>query len=395
MAVHACNEEEIEKLRQSLSSPEYFTRLDAVKALGRLHDEAAVVPLQQALRDEEYEIRETAYTAIREIGAKAMPYLVDAMKDGSFYVRMYASLAIADHILENPYGKYSDDLVDALTHALLDKSIYVRRSAYDALKVIEYNKVIKSLINALDDGDYNVRLEAITALGRIGDRRAVKALARTMLIHDPAIRKCAANALGRIGDKRALGVLVGAVEDADGSVRREAIRALGAIGDENAAMYLLCALKDREPVVREEAANALARLKPLRSIAPFLSVLSDESARVRLEAVKAMGRSRDKKAIEPLVSALGDPDAGVRESACAALVRRGKSAVTPLKAVSSENMRAFSTAAKALDLINSSRASKRVKHMAAAPDIDSIIETEMSFSAYDKAGQARLSSFNI
>jgi HEAT repeat protein len=160
-------------------------------------------------------------------------------------------------------------------------------------------------------------------------------------------------------------------------------------------MYLLCALKDKEPVVREEAASALSYLKPLHSITPFLSVLGDENARVRLEAVKAISRMGAKKAVEPLVRALSDQDAGVRESACIALASLGKSAIAPLKAVSSDDARAFSTAAKALGMIERSHASKRVKHTTAMPDVDSIIETEMDFNAYDKAGQARLSSFNI
>ena len=204
----AANASDLENLQKALGAGDHPDRLRAVDALGKLHDERIVPLLMLALKDEEYTIREIAYVSIRDIGVKAMPHLVKAMKDDSFYVRMYASLAIADYILENPSRKYDDDLVDALTHALLDKSIYVRRSAYDALKAIEYNKVIKSLISALDDEDYDIRIEAINALGRIGDRRAVKALSRAMDIENESIRKCAAQALGRIGDKRAIGTLI-------------------------------------------------------------------------------------------------------------------------------------------------------------------------------------------
>lgn len=399
MAGVASNGKEIGDMAKALSSENVYVRLEAVEALGESRDQKAVTLLQQALKDEEFEVRESAYAMLRKIGTPAIPHLVSAMNDESFYVRMYASLAIADHILENPSREYSEDVIDALTRALLDKSIYVRRSAYDALKVIEYNKVIKSLINALDSNDYGIRVEAIVALGKIADRRAVKALMRSMRIHDTTIRRCAAHALGRIGDKRAVSALVPALEDTEGSVRREVIRALGAIGDEKAAMYLLCALKDQEPVVREEAANALGHLRPLRSIEPFLQAIDSESAYVRREAVKALGHMRKYKAIEPLVRALGDHDAGVRESACDALASMGTRAISYLNvAMDGSDVRARNEAAKALDRINCSIALKRTNNTmneVSQPRIKSVIEAESPFIGLQKAGQASLSSFNI
>ncbi len=223
-----------EGLMQALSCEDHHVRIYAVKTLETLADRRSIGLLLDALKDEHFDVRETAYLALRKIGHKALPSIITALKDDNFYVRMYAALAITDYIIENPEMKYSDAVVDALTLALLDKSIYVRRSAYDALKVIEYNKILKSLISSLKDPDHNIRLEAAIALGRIADKKSVKPLIKSLNTNDPNMKKCISTALGRIKDRKATTVLIGLLNDQDGSVRKEAVKALGAIADEKA-----------------------------------------------------------------------------------------------------------------------------------------------------------------
>jgi len=318
--------DEKEGLRQALGREDTGTRIYAVKALEGPGDERSISLLVDALRDEQYDVREAAYLALRKLGHRAMPYLVSALRDENFYVRMYATLAITDEIIGNPGRKYDEAVVDALTHALLDKSIYVRRSAYDALKVLEYNKILRSLISSLKDPDPGIRLEAVVALGKIGDKRAVKALIRALSESDAGIRRCVVSSLGRTKDKKATAHLLDMLYDPDGGVRKEAVRALGAIQDEKAVPALLKAIKDREPSVREEARTALSQYRSFKFSAPFVEAL-DESFDVRMAAIEALGKVRGRKSVDTLISLLGDDDPKARDLACASLACRGNYAV--------------------------------------------------------------------
>ncbi|AFD00876.1 HEAT repeat-containing protein [Methanocella conradii HZ254] len=246
--------------RQTLAREDINARISAVKTLEMRGGRQSINLLAEALKDESYEVRESAYHAICRLGYEAMPEMVRALKDESFYARMYAALAISNMVTKEPDKKYGDDIIDALAQALLDKSIYVRRSAYDALKVLEYNKVFKSLIGSLESPDAGIRLEAIIALGRIGDKRSMKALIRALYDEDANVRKCAIIALGRIRDKKAVSLLSGALSDPDGGVRKEAAKALGSIGGPRAVSSLIQALNDMEPSVRDAAREALSRI---------------------------------------------------------------------------------------------------------------------------------------
>jgi HEAT repeat protein len=387
--------DETEGLGETLSCEDSAVRMFALKSLEMIGDRRSIRSLADALKDEHYDVRETAYQSLRKLGHRAIPDLVLALKDDNFYARMYAALAITDQIIAEPDRDYGDPVVDALTHALLDKSIYVRRSAYDALKVMEYNKILKSLINSLSDPDYNIRLEGIIALGKIADKRASRALVKALSENDVNIRKCAVSALGRIKDKKPLAYLLRLLGDPDGSVRKEAVKALGSIGDEKAVPGLLKALTDTEPSVREEAFEALNGFRCFSNSAPFIDALRGGSD-VRKAAVKALGRVKGGKAIEPLIDSLEDRDEAVRFEAQHALARLGKYAIKPLRvALNDDRDQVRSGAARALEMMSRARAKKRIdrSHRFQSPEI--WVEIEAAISAYSKERQASLSSFNI
>jgi HEAT repeat protein len=371
-------------------------RINAIRALESNGDRHSIKLLVDALKDEHYEIRETAYRAVRKLGQKSMPELVLALKDENFYARMYAALAITDQIVENPDAKYGEAVVDALTHALLDKSIYVRRSAYDALKVIEYNKIFKSLVSSLDNPDDNIRMEAIIALGKIADKRASKPLVRLLSVKDANLRRCIASSLGRLGDRKATGPLIDLLLDPDGHVRKEAVKALGAIRDEKAVSGLLGALKDNEPSVREQAQEALNCFRSFRYVTPFIDVLGDRDVTVRKSAVRALGKVRGAKAIESLIWALADSDVSVREEAQMALACMGKNSLKQLKSgLNDDNDLIRHGAAGALELMSKARVKKRIErsHKLQSPRV--WMEIEAAISAYTKEKQASLTSFDI
>jgi HEAT repeat protein len=387
--------DEKEGLRQALCCEDIKARIYAVKALEGPGDERSISLLVDALRDEQYDVRETAYRTLRKLGHRAMPGLVSALRDENFYVRMYATLAITDEIIGNPGRKYDEAIVDALTHALLDKSIYVRRSAYDALKVLEYNKILRSLISSLKDPDPAIRLEAVVALGKIGDKRAMKALIRALSEADAGIRRCVVSSLGRMKDKKATDALLDMLYDLDGGVRKEAVRALGAIQDERAVSGLLQAMKDLEPSVREEALYALRCYRSFKYVTPFVSALED-TAEVRNAAIRAMGKVRGCKSVDILISVLGDKDPEARELACTSLASLGNCAVKPLRsALNHDDGNVRGGAAHALELVSKARAQKRIDKARKPGSPELWVEIKSAVTICPKEKQSRLSSFDI
>ena len=88
--------------------------------------EQEIEELIQALQDDDEDIRWDAAFALRDIGERAIPALIQALQDQD--VRRRVALAL---------GKIgSVDAVPALIQALQDKDINVRASATRALKEI-------------------------------------------------------------------------------------------------------------------------------------------------------------------------------------------------------------------------------------------------------------------
>jgi hypothetical protein len=95
---------------------------EAAVAHERRHEEGGDV------KDEDRDVLEAATEALREIkGRRAVPALIDALKDKVQYVRWVAAEAL---------GEIKDRrAVPALTQALKDKDEYVRQAAAEALKM--------------------------------------------------------------------------------------------------------------------------------------------------------------------------------------------------------------------------------------------------------------------
>ena len=93
--------------------------------------------------------------------------------------------------------------VPALLDALKDESSHVRWSAVRALSAIDDNKVVPGLLTALRDEDATVIDAAAEALGRIG-RAAQPGLLRALKERRPEVRGTAVEALGRMGNSKAV-----------------------------------------------------------------------------------------------------------------------------------------------------------------------------------------------
>jgi len=182
-----------------LSDPDPAVRSAARKALVQ-RGKAAVPVLIRALRSESELARESAATALGEIGPdakEAVPALIQGLKDASFWVRGSAAMAL---------GKIgAKEAVPALIQALKEKdeSDWVRDAAATALRDLgpDAKEAVPALIEALKDKSYWVRGSAAMALGKVGPdaEKAAPALTWALRDENDRVRKSAAMALKKLG----------------------------------------------------------------------------------------------------------------------------------------------------------------------------------------------------
>ena len=182
--------------------------------------DSAVEALNEALKDEDAEVRENALFALSQIeGRRATEALIAALKDATPQVREKAVWGLG--------MRHSDAAIDPLIGALRDSNSQVRERAAWALGLNGNGRAIEPLMNALKDEDVEVRQKAAWALGLRGDSRAVEPLINALNDNSPEVREMAAWALGMRGDKRALKALNAAMKDQNREVRGKAAWALG------------------------------------------------------------------------------------------------------------------------------------------------------------------------
>lgn len=215
------------------------------------------------------DVRESSLDALRDLGERAVPFLVEGLRDASPAVRAGCARALG--------LAGSADAVGPLVALLAgEESSGVRLAAAGALGALGSLESLPALVETLGDTVPAVRAEAALAVGqavRIARARgrlsareralltgAVEPLIEALRDRDAAVRGNAAISLGVTGDRRALLPLGLATLDGDPLVRASACHGLGELGDPSAGAALVECLDDRDPTVRRSAIEALHRL---------------------------------------------------------------------------------------------------------------------------------------
>jgi len=175
-----------------------IARWETVRILGIINSEKFTEPLIEALRDEEWMVRNEAAVALSRINSdKAAELLIVLLKDKNSYVREEAAWILGEiksekavepliSVLDDKecgwmtalaLGKIqSEKAVEPLINLLKNENIKVRRAALWSLGKIQSEKAAKSLIKALKDEDSEIRILAIIALEKIGTPKKLKAI---------------------------------------------------------------------------------------------------------------------------------------------------------------------------------------------------------------------------
>jgi len=263
-------------LAELLKDPDETVRRQAVKAVMAIRPGPQVtVPLcLKLLEDPDPGVRMRILNAIAEAGPKAVPGLIEALKnDNAAY---WACVMLRD------IGPAAKDAVPALVEKLKDPRPEIRREVVLTLGAMgeAATAALPQIAAAL--GDENARPAATFALGQIGQ------------IPADAEAKIRANTKS---DDRMLATVslwaLARVHPEDKDLRREATE------------QLIAGLKDQDPFVRVAAARALAALPP----APEITVpiwekafedADETTAHHALDALAALGAPAVPRLIDAL-----------------------------------------------------------------------------------------------
>jgi len=203
------------------------------------------------LESDDSKIRREAELALGYDGSKAVPALIQAVRENTISLEAVTSV----------FNRIGEPTIDPLTDMLhSDNNDYQRKAAH-LLAAVGHGRALVQLIITLDDEDPMVRAEVASALGNFKDARAMGPLLKAIQDNDPNVRANAALSLGNFNDEKITDALLMALEDANPIVRQSAIRALAKNPADFVESALVNATRDPDESVRQTAAAALQHRK--------------------------------------------------------------------------------------------------------------------------------------
>ncbi|MFP4365375.1 MAG: HEAT repeat domain-containing protein [Spirochaetia bacterium] len=206
----------VEKLNEKLICPRTTTRLFAVRSLGRIKSDKALIPLTQLFTEDDEKLRKEAVQAVSQIGKPAVEHLSELVKESSAQVQCCAIEAM---------GIIGDKgTTDILGNILLSDNNKLHSVAAIGLSN-KGNKGITRLVEAMENDDPSISEAASNAMDRV-----LKPLFDQLRHENGYKRSEAAQKLGRIGAKNSVDVLVPLLEDPFFIARNTAKKALDLLG---------------------------------------------------------------------------------------------------------------------------------------------------------------------
>ena len=270
---------------------------EAVIALGRFRDPAAVPALIRILEDEtQQDIESEIVTALARIPEGGVSYLIDRLGDTGRLPqhRRRAAQALAGA------GTESEAVTRALGQALKDPAPEVRAAAVRALAQQGARRYLRALLLLLRDPDAEVREAALSAVIQL-DRNLGNGADSELLAladdPDSRVRASLFNLLLSSGGTLSLTEemrekVEASLDDAHAETAAAACALLGHSGDPQAVPALLSLLGDRQrhPMVRREAALGIGRLGATgNDVLDTLSrAVTDPEQAIRLAALSAL-----------------------------------------------------------------------------------------------------------
>jgi HEAT repeat protein len=297
-------------------STQYEVAVAATRALGRIGTTEAITALVSRLAESDPDSRSETRLALVEVGAPAVPALVEAIQTGSGNQPSNAALVLG--------SLGAREGIEAISRAIRRGSVS-SRVGLRALEQVGTSDSLPLVLEYLDDADPSVRvLAANTAAALLDptkqDGRAVDpALA---VLRSPSAawveKEALVRLLGRTGSPRAVEGLVSLAKTKSDSLRFAVVVALGEAGE-----------------VSTGSAGGLgeARATKLRGEvdAVLLDALGDEQGDTRLAAARSLARVGSEAAVAAVLKALtvgASQDRGAAGIALGGMLARATTAST-------------------------------------------------------------------
>jgi HEAT repeat protein len=244
-----------------LSSGDRSVLIETIRALGRIGDRSSAAPLMKFITDASTEPH-VRLEAVAAIGGLHDPStgdtLIDLLADPSPTIRIAAlrSLAALDR----------DDFVIILSGLDPDPNWSVRAALANVLASLPPGTGLARVNQMLADEDQRVIPSVLAALVALHDPHAADVLLERLKAEDPAVRAAAAAGIGELKPPRGAAALADAYKagerDAMYAARAAALAAIVKYGAADAAPLLRTALGDKDWAVRVRAAMLLKQLEP-------------------------------------------------------------------------------------------------------------------------------------
>lgn len=281
----------------------------AVRALGKIGNEAAIGPLVERLGHNSRAVRAEAAKALIAVGPPSVPAVlaVASRRDAGLLEAVQALAGLAD-------ARAATQLAGLLTH----DRVAVRSTAAYGLERI--GPACRPAVAAVLEQSKFRSVEAAQVLSRVSDESAVAALDAALASPEARVRRAAAIGLGRIERPVITSNLRRAARDTEATVRIAAVWALGRSDDAASEDAIIEASHDTDPQVRAASARALSGSVTAQEA--LVQLLDDEAPSVR--AAAAQGLRVPFSAAAPALRRLIEDEAWhVRRAALGSLSRLG------------------------------------------------------------------------
>lgn len=311
------------KLIGFLSHQDQRLKEEGAKALGKIGDPEAIVPLTESILKEKQD--SSMPEALATIGDEAaFKNLLNAFNEADKEIRPNIALAL---------GNFKNkEAVDALIAGLSDLDANIRYSCVTALGRIKDMSAVSSLLGCLGESNELLFLNVVDALSKIHSHKATNPLV-AFYLRERNERKRAAiiGALGQLGDLTAVTTLTRALRDPDDRVKANAIESFSKLGLPSDKVFSLIQpfFKYSSNRVRGNALVAAAKIGKTAELSANLRSMSDDPnkwVRATLGYILSVIDSPD--ALEYLIALLKDDEQDVRKNAAKAFSIRAKEAQT-------------------------------------------------------------------
>jgi HEAT repeat protein len=198
-----------------------------------------------------------------------------------------------------------------------------RANAAADLGLIRAAEAIPALTKALDDSDVRVRRISVWALGQAGRADTLTTLIRVLGDSSVTVARRAQEVLAERGNEVRDAILAYAAKSANRSGRLAAIELLGWLRIPGAAELLLDFMGDLDPEVRVKSVKAAAAIGDPRFMPVFHRLLDDPRWEVRCQAAKGLTVFGSPESVPLLDRCLRDAHWWVRFYAATALSEAG------------------------------------------------------------------------